>query len=378
MGSRGWFWLAVLCVLPLFGCAERVDILGEAPSEFHWATVPLYGENDDPLTIDHEGIGANAKELNVLALSGGGSDGAFGAGFLVGWSETGKRPQFDVVTGVSTGALMATFAFLGSDYDGKLREDYTTVSDEDIYVSKGLNGFFSASMLDNAPLKREIARDITEHTLDLIAAEHHRGRRLYIATTNLDAGTLALWDMGAIAASSNPDRVHLYREVLAASAAVPGVFDPVFVHTDSGDKTGQMHVDGGVSEPVLFKGFMLQGKQRTKNVYMIINGKLMRRDDRDHVDPNLISIAKKSIADLLRGLTFKSVYKDYVVSNRAKARFHLAFVPEEAQANSSPIAFNRAEMQRLFETGRQLAHSDAAWTTEPPYLLPSERIGGKV
>jgi hypothetical protein len=185
---------------------------------------------------------------NYLSISGGGSDGAFGAGLINGWTESGERPHFKVVTGVSTGALIAPYAFLGPDYDAKLRESYTTVDASHIFEILGiLPMLFSESATSTKPLQDLIATGVDEKLLDAVAVEYKKGRRLYVASTNLDAEQPIIWDMGAIAASGRPDRLALFRKVMLASASIPSLFPPVMIDVRAnGEQRQEMHVDGGV------------------------------------------------------------------------------------------------------------------------------------
>ena len=194
--------------------------------------------------------------ISVLALSGGGEHGAFGAGLLNGWSESGRRPSFDVVTGVSTGALMAPFAFLGSAYDQRLEAVYTEMSIHSVVSGNPLLGLFGEGLYSTKPLQRVVARQVDHQLLKDIANAFRRGRRLFVVTTNLDAQRPVLWNMGAIAASGHPEALELFRKVLVASASVPGVFDPVFIDAESnGHWFKEMHVDGGTAYPCLRSPF---------------------------------------------------------------------------------------------------------------------------
>ena len=169
-----------------------------------------------------------------LALSGGGQDGAFGAGILCGWTEAGTRPQFKLVTGISTGALMAPFAFLGPAYDHVLKEAYTTISDKDVYKAhKPLAILLSLvnikplpALTENKPMEELVARLVDDKVLAEVAREHRKGRRLLIGTTQMDAQRLVIWNMGAIANSGNPQALALFRKIMVASASIPAFFPP--------------------------------------------------------------------------------------------------------------------------------------------------------
>ncbi|MBV8412273.1 MAG: patatin-like phospholipase family protein, partial [Alphaproteobacteria bacterium] len=133
-------------------------------------------------------------ELQLLAISGGGENGAFGAGLLCGWSAEGSRPTFDLVTGVSTGALTAPFAFLGSAYDPQLRTVYTETPADQILSQRSITAaLLSDAMADNTPLYRTISRFVDERMLAAIAAAYDQGRMLLIGTTDLDAQLPVVW-----------------------------------------------------------------------------------------------------------------------------------------------------------------------------------------
>src|SRR5262245_15859532 len=182
-----------------------------------------------------------------LAISGGGANGAFGAGLLNGWTATGQRPTFNVVTGISTGALIAPFAFLGPAYDGTLRELYTTISTERIFRRRGLGAIlFSDALADSTPLAELIEKYADQKLLDAIGHEYDRGRLLLIGTTDLDAQRPVIWNIGALAASHHPQALDLFRKILRASSAIPGAFQPVLIDVQiDGTKFQEMHVDGG-------------------------------------------------------------------------------------------------------------------------------------
>src|SRR5436853_485755 len=182
-----------------------------------------------------------------LALSTGGGDGAFGAGLLNGWSESGKRPDFSVVTGVSTGSLMAPYAFIGSSQDAGLKRAYTETNAGDIFEDTKT----PESLVDTWPLKRLIGKEVTPELLVQVAEGYKRGRRLFVATTNLDAQRGVLWNMGAIAAKGDEAALELFRNVLRASTAIPGLFPPVLIEVEAnGKKTQEMHADGGLSAQI--------------------------------------------------------------------------------------------------------------------------------
>ncbi|MEL6747457.1 MAG: patatin-like phospholipase family protein, partial [Pseudomonadota bacterium] len=236
-------------------------------------------------------IGANAQRtpdgrtvLDTLALSGGGGDGAYGAGLLVGWTKAGTRPEFEIVTGVSAGALTAPFAFLGPEYDPMLRELWTAFSTRELIVPRGLGGLLQGDALtDTAPLAQLIARYMNDAALAKIAAQYARGRALVVLTTNLDAQRPVVWNMGAIAASSDPRAPTLFRQVLLASAAIPSVFPPVNIDVVGADGKAyeELHVDGGITANMFISPFpvpltaynALYDRPPVRRIWVIKNGR---------------------------------------------------------------------------------------------------------
>jgi predicted patatin/cPLA2 family phospholipase len=265
------------------------------------------------VTIDS----TETSDCSFLALSGGGSKGAFGAGFLNGWTDSGTRPNFKIVTGISTGALIAPLAFLGPEYDEELAEGYTTIKTKDILNVEGILGFgilpvlFGESYASTEPLQNMIADMITPKVLDAIASEHEKGRRLYIATTNLDAQRAVAWDMGAIASSGHTDSLKLFRKVMLASASIPGAFPPVRFNVEiDGKKYDEMHVDGGVISGILGYGFTLFTEAQDKGMcsfYVIKNGKL--DVEAEQVKRHVFPISARSFLTLMKAQSWGDMFR---------------------------------------------------------------------
>jgi len=356
----------------------RGDYVSDSTSSF--GQVQLFTEDNRPAALPSQATvtpqtrlpAQDAREHNVLVISGGGSDGAFGAGVLQGWSESGKRPDFAVVTGVSTGALIGNFAFLGPAWDNELRRFYTTVSSDQIYVSRGIEGLFQESLYDTTPLRQLITKVVTERLVNAVAEEHRKGRRFYVATTDLDLGQVVVWDMGGIAASEEPARYRLYREILVASTAIPGLFQPTYIPQSEG--APHMHVDGGVKAPILLRSFMIESRARRKNVYVLINGKVSLKAALPPVSPTFRDISTRSISELLRGLLYKTAYQAYVSSRQAGAGFRMIFVPDDEQQIEDALRFDPKEMKRLYALGERFGRDPANWLKEPPRLEALERV----
>lgn len=376
------FAAASLMLIQLAGCASGARIGEPLQASTAFGAIQLFEDAQNPnqlpdkatITGDISLPKTATKDRDVLVLSGGGSHGAFGAGMLVGWTASGKRPEFEIVTGVSTGALIASFAFLGPAWDDKLEKFYTNISNDQIFVDLGLGGFFEESLYDTAPLKKLIDSVVDQKMLDAIAAEHNKGRRLYVATTDLDAGQVVVWDMGGIAASNHPNRLELYRRILLSSAALPGLFKPVYIPGKKGRY--HMHVDGGVKAPILLRSFMVGGKKKRRTVYVLVNGKLSLTAGAPPVDANFKQISLRSISELMRGLFYKTIYQGYVTTRNAGSKFKIAYLPDDVATGNS-FEFNKKEMRRLFQVGYKMGGDPKSWANEPPRLEPLERVKGK-
>jgi hypothetical protein len=310
------------------------------------------------------------RPLTLLALSGGGADGAFGAGLLRGWTEEGNRPEFDLVTGISTGALIGPYAFLGPAYDQALERSYTTISDADVFRKRGILSILRRrdALTSSEPLAKTINRQITPEMLAAIAAEHRKGRRFYVGTTHLDAECIVVWDMGAIAASGHPRARKLFCDVLLASASIPIAFPPVYLDVEAeGKKFDEMHVDGGVMTQVFGPYFLsrlmtLAGKSEGR-VYLIRNAQLL--PDCAEVKPSLSGIAARSVDSLIKAQGFGDLFRTYAATQAAKMDFNLAFitavpaVPRNGQ-------FDPDYMRALFEDARSQARAGFPWAKTPP------------
>lgn len=311
---------------------------------------------------------ADDTPVAILALSGGGANGAFGAGLLVGWSAEGSRPEFGVVTGISTGALMAPFAFLGSAYDSILQRLYTGTDTSGILEKRSMmTALRNDALSDSTPLQRQVAAVIDEELLERIASEHRRGRRLLVGTTNLDAGRGVLWDMGEIAASGQPSALQLFRDILVASASIPVAFPPLYIDVlVDGNFYREMHVDGGVAAQVfiypssleLAKVSREQNLARERSVYVIRNSSL--RVKSTAVEPRLGNIAGRSMDMLIKQQGLGDLVRIYSVAKRDELDFHLAFIPSDVEVDSRE-PFDPVYMQTLFDLGYKMAENGYPW-----------------
>jgi hypothetical protein len=334
-------------------------------------------ETPDSYEVDADGN----RVYSYLSISGGGSDGAVGAGLLNGWAKAGDRPKFKVVTGVSTGALIAPFAFLGQDYDQALKESYTTVDASRVFIAHSLLSIlWSESLTDTAPLKEMVSTFIDEKVLAAVAAEHAKGRRLLVASTNLDAEEPVIWDMGAIASSKNPKKLDLFRTVLVASASIPAVFPPVmFDVTVDGKKYDEMHVDGGVFFQSFSIGSMIDlpstiaaahpdytGKV-IQRLYVIRNGRVT--PDPKQVKRGLGSIAVRAIGSLFKVSGINDLWRLYLSSIHDKMEFRYISIPLDYKGLTEE-QFNKDEMIRQYDYGWKVGVGGIPWQTTPPGYNP--------
>lgn len=349
--------------------------------------IRYWGDEDSPQIIT-EGKDAYDRELaawrragndgpppsaNYLAVSGGGEDGAFGAGLLTGWSETGQRPQFKLVTGISTGALTAPFAFLGPQYDPQLREVYTGISPSDVLEQRSVLALLTGDALaSNTPLRRTIQRFLTPAMLNDVATAYQQGRLLLIGTTNLDEGRPVIWNVTKIAASGHPKAPTLIEQILIASAAIPGAFPPEMIDVEAGDRSYQeMHVDGGASAQVFVYPPSLQvnavakghGISRERHLYVIRNARLDPRWE--EIKRRTLTILGRAISSLIQTQGVGDLYRIYIAAVRDEIDFNLASIPETFKVKLEE-PFDPHYMRALFEVGYQLGRNGYPWAKVPP------------
>jgi predicted acylesterase/phospholipase RssA len=294
-----------------------------------------------------------------LALSGGGDDGAFGAGYLAGWSESSRRPEFAVVTGVSTGALMAPFVFLGPDFDDELRNSYTTTTAADVFEV----GDTPESLLDDWPLKKTIDKRVTPELLRAIAAEHRKGRRLFVVTSNLDAGRPVVWNMGAIAAQGGDAALKLFRQVLLASSSIPGIFQPVHIDVAvDGRHAEEMHVDGTVTAPFYVAPERVLAGERDMvlpmtELYVVANSRL--QPDFHLVERSKLAIVGRFISIALKEGMRMEIARAKSAADRLGIALNVISVPESFTPVSRK-SFDPEYMSQLYALGVQRGRAESA------------------
>lgn len=366
-----WF-AACAFVLLLAACAgiERIPYTQQEQAD---ARIPGFPDArvwaDDPNIVTRY-AGINTRQPTMLALSGGGADGAFGAGFLAGWSARGNRPQFTVVTGASAGALIAPFAFLGSGYDEVLKTVFASGEMENFLQFQGVSGLFGTGLFKAEPLKALIAKYIDAGVLEAVAHEYRNGRRLFITTTDLDSQRTSIWDMGRIAASGQPGSLELFRKVMEASASIPGIFPPVLIDVEgNGKRFAEMHVDGGVTanilvvpEAILLARKPLLPPNVRPRIYAILNGKLGPYFE--VVKPSTLQIAVRAFATSVRANTRNTLLASYEFIRRRGWELNLAAI-DDGVPNQEKPGFDTGYMRMLFDYGYERGRAGQMWQQSP-------------
>ena len=311
--------------------------------------------------------------VHILALSGGGPNGAFGAGLLKGWTEHGTRPRFDLVTGVSAGAIIAPFAYLGPAHDDTLEQIWTEYETSELIVAQILPGILGGPALaDTTPLAKLIEKYVDSRFLRAVAGEHMKGRLLLIGTTNLDAQRPVYWNMGEIAVSRHPKKLDLFRRIILASAAIPGAFPPVSIEVESeGRLVEEMHVDGGTTRDVFVAPAQLNlsaldrlyKSPPKRHIFIVMNGKMT--PEFEAVKPTAVAIGARAISTLIKSHDRGDLYRIQQQARESGANFGLSSIPPEFSAKPSQ-AFDPVYQRSLYEVGRQIGRNGGGWRSTLP------------
>lgn len=390
MHTRPWILLVlVLSSALVAGCgtaptrnqvpeqySETAEIPGIPSARFWGDAPPPWFDEWDNMTeeeIRRSSPGIYGRPHSYLAVSGGGANGAFGAGLLNGWTAAGTRPEFTLVTGISTGSLIAPFAFLGPKYDEVLEDVYTGYSTADLVKSRPWLEILNAdSVADTTALRAKIAEYVTDEVMREIAVEHRKGRALFIGTVNLDLARPVIWDIGFIADSGQPGALDLIRDVMLASASIPAAFPPVYIDVEAGGKTyDEMHVDGGTATQVFLYPLGIDWKVVLRklavpgrpHVYVIRNAKLA--PDWEEMPPRLVPVVARSMDSLIRTQGIGDMYRMYLGARRDNLDYNLAFIPADFEMEPEEL-FDPAYMKALYERGYDLARNGYPWSKEPP------------
>ena len=341
------------------------------------------GKNDYP--ADALGV----KTYPVLAVSGAGAYGAYGAGLLKGWSEEGSRPLFKIITGVSTGTFIALYAFLGKDYDDELENFFTTLSTKEIMRQNNVFSILSeGSFMSSAPLVKKISGLVDEELMAKVAVEHRRGRRLFVGTVNLDAQEFVVWDMGAIACKGGSDSLNLFRKIFLAANALPMTFPPVYfkVTSASGDIYDEMHVDGGTIRGVFYIDRLTKNMEGAAKISGIDPSKYRPQiyilsncymsPTRQRVEKNLVAISIRALDTVVAAENDGDIYRLYAFAKRRDLDFNLAYIPADFKPHLKEL-FDKKEMQRLFNRGYDDAVNGYKWHKTPPGYAAEDETAEK-
>jgi predicted patatin/cPLA2 family phospholipase len=379
----------ILSALLISGCAtthkrnplpEAYGDIAQIPyipyARFWGDSVPSwFQEKIDDIKEEISQSESDTKNISndYLAISGGGANGAFGAGLLFGWTTAGDRPKFRIVSGISTGALMAPFAFLGAKYDAQLKKLYTTKSTKDIIEKRSLFSILMGdSASDTTPIREMLEDVIDVKMLEDIVAEHDKGRRLFIGTTNLDANRPVIWNIGIIAKSGAPNAIELVRDILLASASIPGLFPPVYIEVEAdGRRYDEIHVDGGASSQVflypvsldmrwMMRQVGLKGKSR---IYVIRNSRI--GPEWETTKPKILPILYRTASSLIRTQGIGDLYRIYLKAQRDGMDYNLAYIPSDLKEKPKE-EFDPEYMNKLFDLGYQIAKKGYPWKKVPP------------
>jgi len=381
MTPKPALFIIVIFVLLVSGCAytpERNVLLNseqlnplDTPGLRFWDESVISTDNYDfshaiESLVEHSN---KSGQANHLALSGGGFNGAFSAGVLNAWSESGTRPEFDVVTGVSTGAIVSIFAFLGSEYDQKLKGYYTRTTADEMFKRNSIFQLpFRNSMVDVSGFEFKVRDAVDAIMVNQLAVERSKGRILLIATTSLDNEKMAIWDVGKIAQIGTPQAQQLIQDIIIASSAVPGLFPATRITLPyRGGMVDELHVDGGVSRQVFL---IPQGFQKTfvpknieKNIYVIRNGFL--KPEFEEIENGLTSVSYRALSILIRRQSIGDIEHIYNYSERNQIGFNLAYIDDDFSKDDLS-SFSLEYVQKLYDYGYQKTLDSDLWRRNLP------------
>lgn len=386
--------VALIALLWLDGCSTIPRADAVPPNQLDAASIPgipnaRYWVDENPVPFVKDVLDDIKRErearaqagepvavpppAHILALSGGGENGAFAVGLLRGWTAHGDRPQFRVVTGISAGALIAPFAFLGPAYDEELKEAIESIGRDGLFRSRGLLGLASDGFADNRPAMAFVSRHVTPQFLQAVAAEYRKGRALMIGTTELDSGRAVTWNMGAIAASGAPDALDLFRKVLVASSSIPGAVSPVMIDVEAhGQHYQEMHVDGGVSTQVftypanMFKMMEQQSREPYRgevHVYVVLNGKAA--PEWSATPRRAMEIGSRALLLLLQRQSVDDLDRIFRTARQDGVDYNLAFIGADFEFPEHK-RFDPAYMDALMDYGDRQGAAGYPWHKAAP------------
>ena len=383
--------LYTLFTLLLFSaCATRPTPLPESHAhKLPWGAIDLDINSKDKCSIKNSLGSVLTKKadrysgldkkvpLDILTLTGGGSRGAFGTGLLVGWTDRGDIPKFDIITGISTGAVMAPFIFLGGDELKKVEYFYTKIHTQGVFESSWMDFFGYGHIMNANPLKKLFKENFNKDFLDKVASEYKKGRRLYIGTTNIDTGQLVVWDMGAIASSDREDKYQRFADIIYASSALPVYLPPQYMSVEvDGKDYYQMHIDGGIYSQVFMIGLLVNWEEALNfkesantdfdvTLYTVANRKYRQRDVYQPVEQAPFSIIEAYVLTEMDLLFDRSIYRLYKSCEKKGIKFKMASIPNKMQdIITVPTEFDPNKMIKLFNIGYQQGKTEIPWKTK--------------
>ena len=378
-------WLSLAALVVAVGCASPRKVPpadGGGPNQWRAVDAPEPPRQvpDSPDGVRQVGHAVPAdgplKPRTILALSGGGMYGAYTAGVLNGWTKAGNRPTFDVVTGISTGALIAPLAFLGRDHDAHIEKMYTRIRRSDVYTYRSWATVpFRDAVASTAPLRIHVESTITEDVVLAIAAEHRKGRRLYVGTTNLDTKRFVTWDLGAVAAQGGKPARKLVIDIMVASCSVPGVFPPVPIEVElDGKRYTELHIDGGMTAPVFVPTTVLDAAaldptipvaaQTPATVYVVLAGKAFA--DPGPVHSKVLPVLGAGTTALMSAQARREVSNLYHICRLGGIHFQMTALGGDFPTPAGGLEFDRPEMNKLYEEGARIGSSGPLWWAAPP------------
>ena len=383
----------LMCVLSLCGLQGCTPIVMRKPSPSLEAAadspggIRVMGADHRFADVSIRSVARRAQDLRggepvtILALSGGGADGAFGAGALVGLTQAGVRPQFSVVTGVSAGAFLAAYAFLGPEWDQQLIDAYTSGHAEHLLQPRGLGMIFDSSVYRGKPLEQLVEHYLSDVLIQAVAHEAASGRLLLVATTNVDTGETVVWDLGSIAMNGGPNAKALFRDVLVASASVPGMFPPVIIRVqEEQGEYSEAHVDGTTTVPFLVPSALLHAAGQVADrlrpeVYVIVDGRLGQEPT--SVQLRFRTIVSRSISAGLTHMTRTTLELTATTAQLQGASLQYSAIPT-AYPNLAPFDFRTSTMRSLYQYGYECAHTGQLWVASPGAVTDRPHHGESV
>lgn len=315
------------------------------------------------------------KTYPVLIIGGGVSNSAYGIGLLHGWLKEGLRPVFKIITGYSSGSLIALATFAGKDYEDRLAELFTSISTKDVVKQNGVFGILFGNAVNSSALfAKKIDNIVDEGLMAKVAQEHAKGRRLYVGTSDLDAQGFVIWDMGALASKGGIDSVKMFRKIILASCSFSSMLPPVFFQVEAGGKRyDEMHADGGVIGGIFYVYQLMEGvKFREFRTRLYILNCCYMSPHSKQIEDNLTAIISRTIETNGSSKMSGDTYRIYAFAKERGWDYNLAYIPEDFMPEQKEM-FDKQEMRRLFKRGYDDAIVGYKWHKAPPGLIEERK-----